>query len=309
MNLLEKRDRLLALPALESRMALLEEEIQEAENDLSKLLQQYNQENRSVERLEKESLSTFLLRLINKHEDTLKRKKHEEINAKLAYDNAATHLNNLTQEKHELASRITPLKAEEKAFRAELESRRAKITRQLSEPQGIRYTELENEQNAIILQITKLKEALRVTALAISSAQKIAASLDKADLAKPNTSSNGLSMLLDIHSHLDDAEQNFHILSSQMRELKSELRGVNGLHFPNLSEMLSPPINIEFVFNHLSRMYDRVQTQVQDKAQEISQVLNNLRSIESELTSKLKELEDAYTNNRRSEEELLLSIS
>jgi len=300
MNLLDMRDRLLALPALENRLVLLESEIQEAEKDLAKLLNRYKQENRNVSRLEKEPFSALLLRLTGKLETRLEETKREEINAKLAYDNAATHLSNLTQEKQELASRIAPLKAEEKIFARELERRRTQITRQLNEPQGIRYAELENERTILIPQITKLKEALRVATNALSSAEKVTESLEKTVRARLNTSS---IRLLDWHSHLDNAEQSLHVLSSQLRELKHELNGVHNLPLQNLYEMLNPPTNIEFVFNYL------LQVQIQSKAQEISQILNILREIEATLTSTLHEQQGKYAANRREEEELLFSIS
>jgi len=309
MYLLEKRDRVLMLPALENRMTLLEEEIREAQDDLSKLLRQYERESRNVEQLEKESFSAFLLRLIGKYEDKLEEKQREEINAKLAYDSAVTHLDNLTKEKHELASRILVLKAEEKTFHAELKNRQAKIAEQLTEPQGIRYTELENERNNIIAQITKLEEALRVTALAISTAQEIAISLDKAEgwATFDVFIRGGILMHLAKYSHIDDAEKNFHILSSQLRELQYELRDVHDLPIPSLNEISSTQRSIDFWFDNIFTSLS-VRGKIQDNAQEISQLLDSISGIEATLKSKLKEHKNKYIQNRHFEEELLISI-
>lgn|GEM_PF-824066 len=318
MHLIETRDRLLALPALEDRMSVLETEVRETQANLSKLLRKYNKESRDVEQLQKGSLFAFLLRSAGKLEDKLEEKQREEINAKLAYDRTATHLDNLTQEKNELASRIAPLKAEEEIFLAELENRRAKVIQMLTEPQGIRYTELKNERNALIPQITKLKEALRITSLVISTAQKIAVSLGKAGQFDPNFFiSRGIlvptiSLIASLggrerHSNIVNAEETFPILVSQMRELMSELRGIQDLHTSSLTEILSKPLNMEFVFSVAFTnlpMHD----QIRDKAQEITHILNVIRDIEAELISKLTEQEDKYTHNRRNEEELLFSI-
>jgi len=307
MNLLEVRDHLLALPALEDRMTLLDEKIQEAEKDLSKLLSRYKRESRNVERLEKESFSTLLIRLTGKLETRLEETKREEVNAKLAYNNAAMHLSSLTQEKQELASRITPLKAEEKTFSRELERRRTQITRQLKEPQGIRYTELENEQTILIPQIAKLKEALRITANVISTTQKIAVSLDNAKGAIHDVSAGVASRITSRHDHLIEAEETFQTLSSQLREFRHEIKGLPDLQTPSLNEVLSTQLNIQFVFSFVPTGFP-VHDQIQNKSQDVNQFLNNLRNVESELASKLKEQEDKYTANKREEEELLLSI-
>jgi len=294
MDLLKKRDRILTLPALEDRMALLEEEIREAERNLSKLLQRYKRESRNLERLEKESFSILLLKLVGKREERLEETKRAEINAKLAYDSAATHINNLKQEKQELTSRITPLKAEEKAFRAELERRRTQITRQLTEPQGTRYTELENEREVIVPQITKLKEALRVATDAFSTAEKIAISLNV----------NGAITVWNMTSNIENAEQNLHILFPQMRELMIGLRGVHDIQTMKLNEILSTLTNTPFTFSSAYTL----RIQVRNKIQEISLILDVLGNIKTELTSKLQEQQDKYTANRREEEELLFSL-
>jgi len=308
MHLLEKRDRVLTLPALEDRLVLLDEEIQEAQDDVSNLLRRYKKESRDVEQLQKESLSAFLLRLVGKYEDKLEKKQLEEINAKLAYDCAATHLDNLTQEKHELASRILALKSEEKTLNSELENRRAKITQQLTEPQGIRYAELENKRSVIISQITKLEEALRVATLADSTAQEIAASLDRAEgWATFDIFVSGILVHMAKYSHIDDAEKNFHILSSRLRELMYELRDIDNLSIPSLNEISSTQRTIDFWFNNIFTSLS-VREKIQDNSQEISQLLITLSDIKAALESKLKVYEDSYTHNKRYEEELLLSI-
>ena len=298
---LEKRDRALTLPPLESRMTVLEQEIQQSERSLSKIHARYNQKSRNIARLERESFSAILLRLAGKLEARLEKAKREEIDAKLAYDSAAAHLNNLNQEKSELASRIAPLKADEQAFHKELEQRRAKIMRQLGTPQAVRYKELEDERNTIIPQITKLKEALRVNAQAISTAEKAAAYLEQ------SSQINNISS--DIFSHLENSEKNLHLLFSQMRELMLELRGIHGIESSRLTKLLATPINIEFVFNHLSRMYINVRSQIRNKIQEVGVILNILHDIEAQLTASLHDQEDRYAQNIRTEQELLLSTT
>ena len=91
MCIVELRDRILMLPSLEKRMKFMLDEIRKAEDDVSNLLRKYERESRDVERLQKDSFSAFLFRLIGKYEDKLEKEQREEINAKIDYDRAVTH--------------------------------------------------------------------------------------------------------------------------------------------------------------------------------------------------------------------------
>lgn len=309
MYLFELRDRVLMLPTLESRMALLLKEIQKAEDDVSSLLRQYEKKSRNVERLQKESLSSFLLKLIGKYEDKLDKGQRGEINTKFAYDRATTHLDTLMREKDELSSRISALRAEEQTYQVELTNRRRELAIQLTEQEGIRYAELGNERNTIISQITEIREALSVAARAKSTAQSALESLKgAASWATYDVfTSGGIISHIAKYSHIDSAEQNFHTLSSQLRDLQSELNDVHGLTVSGLNEISSTQRAIDFwldnIFTDLS-----VRRQIKDNTEQISRLLRNINTVESALKAKLKEEESKFAKNRRCEEELLLSI-
>ncbi|MDR0460144.1 MAG: hypothetical protein LBH62_01710 [Nitrososphaerota archaeon] len=150
-SLFELRDRVLMLPTLESSLLSLLNEIEKAQFEVSSLLGQYKQESRDVERIQKESFSSFLLKLTGKYADKLDKERREEIHAKLAYDRAVTHLNSLMHEKDELSGRIFDLQVEKQTYQTELTNRRQKITCQLlTEQKNIQYVKLENERNDII---------------------------------------------------------------------------------------------------------------------------------------------------------------
>lgn len=309
MQLFELRDRVLMLPTLENKMALLRKEIQKAKDDVSKLLRQYERESRDVERIQKESLSSFLLKLIGKYEDKLEKEQREEISAKIAYDRAATHLDSLVREKDELASRISALRAEEQAYQAELANRRHALASQLTEPEGMRYAALENERNTIISQITEIEEAQSAAARAKSTAQSTLESLESAEgwATYDVFTRGGIISYMAKYSHIDSAEQNFHTLSSQLRDLKSELNDVHGLTVSGLSEISSTQRTIDLWFDNIFTDLS-VRRQIQDNAEQIRRLLGNLKTVESALKSKLKEEEAKFAKNRCREEELLLSI-
>jgi len=310
MQILELRDRVLTLPALEKRLAALTQELQNANDEVSNLLRQYKRESLDVERMQQDSFSAFLLRLIGKYEDKLEQEQREEINAKIAYDRAAAHLDHLVREKDALASRISALRADEKTYQRELENRRHELSGKFSQPDGIRYAELEKERNAIISQMTEIEEALRAASRALSTAEKIANSLDSARgwATYDAFTRGGIISHMAKYSHIDEAEANFNVLSHNLRELKSELSDVQGLTVSGLTEISSGQRTLDFWFDNIFTDLS-VRGQIRDNAEQVAQLITSIRNAEAMLQAKLRELESALEKNRRNEEELLLSIS
>ena len=310
MQILELRDRVLTLPALEKRLAALTQELQNANDEVSNLLRQYESESRDMERMQQDSFSAFLLRLIGKYEDKLEQEQREEINAKIAYDRAAAHLDHLVREKDALASRISALRADEKTYQRELENRRHELSGKFSQPDGIRYAELEKERNAVISLMTEIEEALRAASRALSTAEKIANSLDSARgwATYDAFTRGGIISHMAKYSHIDEAEANFNVLSHNLQELKSELGDVQGLTVSGLTEISSGQRTIDFWFDNIFTDLS-VRGQIRDNAEQVAQLITSIRNAEAMLQAKLRELESALEKNRRSEEELLLSIS
>jgi len=308
-NLTELRDRVLTLPTLENRMTLLKNEIRKAEAEIAGLLQRYEQEHRDVERIQKESLSSFMLKIIGKYEDKLEKERREEIEAKLAYDRAVTRCDSLTREKEELASRISVLRVEERNYQTELAARRRSLADKLTEPEGARYTELENERRAIVSQITEIKEALSAAARAKATAQSALKSLESAEgwATYDAFTRGGIISHMAKYSHIDSAEQGFHKLSSQLRDLKSELSDVRGLTSSGLSEISSFQRTVDFWFDNIFTDLS-VRGQIKDNAGEIRRLLSGINAAESALKTRLQAEETRLTENSRREEELLVSL-
>jgi hypothetical protein len=308
--LFEMRDRVLMLPSLENKIADLLEEIRKAEVEAVNLLKQYKQESHDVERIEKKSVSAFLFKATGKYENKKEKKQHAEINAKLAYDRAVTHLNSLVCEKDELVSRILVLQAEKQAYQEELANRRRVLTgQQLTEPKGIQYVTLENERNDILSQIIKIREALNAAVLVKSTARGIFESLSSAEIwATYDVFTRGDPIKHSIkYSHIDRAEKNFHTLASQLQELKTKLNDIPNLTIPELNEISSTQRAIDFWCNNIFTSLS-VRRQIKDNTEQIKQLLNNIKTVESTLKSKTKQKETDLEKNRQNEEELLLSI-
>jgi len=309
MQMFELRDRISTLPMLEKRMESLKQDIRKAEDEVSSLLRQFECESRDVEVMQKESFSAFLYKLVGKYEDKLEKEQREEFNAKIAYDRATVHFDNLIHEKDELASRISALRMDERTYQRELENRRRELSGKLSEPDGIRYAELENERNAIISQITEIEEALRAANRAMSTAKKIAESLGSAEgwATFDAFTRGGIISHMAKYSHIDEAEENFNVLSHNLRELKSELSDVQGFTVSGLSEISSGQRAIDFWFDNIFTDLS-VRSQIKDNAEQINRLIKNINKAETALKAKLCEMEREFTRNKRSEEEFLLSI-
>ena len=308
MDIIELRDRIQALPALEKKMSTLQKELQSARDEVSKLLRQYEQERGDVERLKKESLSSFLLKLVGKYEDKLEREQQEEITAKLAYDRAAMRLEELTQEQDSLKQRIFDLKAEEKLYQAELNNRRSQLGG-LTGQDAERYAQLEIERKAIITQMTEIREAMSAASRAKSTALSAQASLKSAQswATYDALTSGGILSHVAKYRHIDSAELNFNVLSSQLRALKKELGDVKGMNTNGLSEISSTQRAVDFWFDNIFTDLS-VRGQIMDNADQISRLLRGIYSAESALKTKMRECETKLAANRSAEESLLVSL-
>jgi len=309
MSLFELRDRILTLPALEKEMDTLRKEILEATSDVSKLLRQYEKERRDVEQIQKTSLSTFLFQIIGKYEDKLEKEQREEIDAKLAYDRAATHLESLEQAKTELASQITALQADKKTYMAELDNRRRGLAEQQTGPEAAEYAELERERSSIISQNTEIKQALSAAARAKSTAENALKSLKSAQgwATYDALTRGGILSHVAKYSHIDDAERLFHTLSSQLRHLQAELKDVQGLTTSGLTEISAGQRAVDFWFDNIFTDLS-VRSKVKNNAEEVERVLRSIRTVESKLKTRLKQQEASLAKNKSREESLLLSV-
>jgi len=259
--------------------------------------------------MQKETLSSFVFKVIGKYEDKLRKEQREEIDAKLAYDRAVTHKDTLEGDKAELASQITAVKADQKAYQDELASRRNDLSYRQEDPKGAHFNELINERNTIVAQITEIDQALSALSHAKRTAESALKSLSSAEgwATWDTFTRSGIITHMAKYSHIDEAERLFHTLSSQLRHLKKELEDVDGLSMPSMNEISSGQRMVDFwsdnIFTNLS-----VRRKVIDNADGIRDLQRTLNTIESRLKTSRKQNESKLKDNRRREEELLLSM-
>lgn len=308
-NIDQIRDELRSLPAYRNRLSGILSCIQKGESETASLLHSYEQERRDVEKMQQESFSAFALRLFGKYEDRLEKEQQEELAAKVAYDEAVMNLEELRHEEQEIRKHIAVLEQKSQEYEAELEARKADLRRRLSEPDGQRYRELDEERQMLCNQITEINEAARVASRASSTAQEALESLRKAEnwatydiFAKGGIISHAAK-----YSHVDAAQSNFHRLRSLMTELKRELADVQGLQSPQLNEVSGGQRIVDFWFDNIFTDIS-VRSQIKDNSAQIQQMMSGINRVQSALSSKLRELNSHMEQNSKQEEDLLLRM-
>ena len=305
----ELRDRILILKPLKSKMANLQNELHKTELEVDRLLLQYERESRDVERIQRETLSSFLQKIVGKYEDRLEKERREEIEAKLAYDRAVMRREDLLHEKEELSSRIAVLQEEEKRYLAELAVRKQDLSERLSEPEGILFADLAFERTMISTAMAEIKEARAAAARAKGTAKRAIKELESAEgwATYDVFFGKGLISHAVKYAHIDDAEHCFHLLSSQLRDLRAEVRDVQGLDDTGLRAVSAGQRTIDVFFDNIFTDLS-VRGQIRDNAAEIQRLLSTISALEARLNKLLQGEEAKLRENRRREEELLLSL-
>jgi hypothetical protein len=287
----ELHDKLSALPALESKMDFLLGQIWEAKSTVDSLLKKYEQERINTQRIQKESLSSALLKLTGRYETRLKKEQNDEINAKLEYDQAINNLSYLRGEQQELSERIAELKKDEEAYNIELESRRKKLMQNLPESAAKEFAEIDKEHDEIITEMTNVKEAIVTVSRIKETARKVSSNTKSVtSWASVDTAFSGGGMISNIgkYDQLDSAEETINTLFSQITELKAELSAISGITAPPFP---APKKNVSS-----SQISDFMPTEA-----ETNQIVANTEHLQESLELKLLELNKALKKNRKRE--------
>ena len=101
-SLLNLKNRLETMPFLENRLEKLNNRIREAQAEVDALLRKYEKESMDVERIQKESLSATILKLLGRYEGRVEKEMQEMVHAKTQYDAATIRLRELESEAADL---------------------------------------------------------------------------------------------------------------------------------------------------------------------------------------------------------------
>lgn len=289
-------------------MSALESRLQTAEANVVNLLQKYEKENLDVQQIQGETFSAFVYKLFGKFEGKLQKEQQQQIEAKSNYDKAVADLEEIKQEKQQLASRLSALYQQAKEYEAELESRRISI-QQLSRSATQLYNQFEDEMDFFSAQITEIDEALRAASRVTDTAESAMDSLDSAEgwATYDIWAKSGILTHAIKYSHIDDAEDCFNRLSSLIQSLRSELVDVQGLSASDLTQISPTQRSIDFWFDNIFTDLS-VRSQIQDNMEQLRHLMGGINTVETLLNGKRQNLISQFAEKKQLQEDLLVSL-
>jgi len=308
-RLKEIRDNLYQLPGLEERLNRLNRRIREAENELNSLLCRYEKESMDVEQLQKESLSAALLRLVGRYDDKLDKENQEMLEAKMQYDKAAQRVKELHREREELSGRITSLRQEERLYEAELNRREEALRQNTADEKAIRFARLESEVKHLHQQLTEIDEAIASANRAKATAMRILKHLDSAEswATYDVWFKGGIISHMAKYGHIDDAEEEFNRLASNMRDLQQELKDIDmSVHY-GLSGIDSTTRAVDFWFDNIFTDLN-VRNRIRKDKDQASKLIGSIQGIITKLEGRKTQIRGQINSIERQIDDLVLSI-
>lgn len=193
----------------------------------------FHKEQADVEKLEKQSLSSFIYNLIGNYEDKIEKEKQDLINAKIELDTAASLHLDAIEEVEALDRKIDILKTEMANLREELkrtdEQFKEKITQKEQE-----YVELKDEEK-------ELDEAIRAGENVLNTIDRVLAELDSANsMATVDMFTDSFLIGMMKFNRIDKAEAELNYLDKTLDRYKKELKDVDlesTIAYEELSQM------------------------------------------------------------------------
>lgn len=294
-------ERLSMLPAMEQRKKNMQDKIYKAEDEVKSLLRKYDSEALDVEQITKDSFSNTLLKLIGKYEGKVSKENQEMLQAKLDYDRAVERVKALRLEMSELTAKLNELYTDRKTYESELLKREEQIRRRVSDQAYTTYMEIENQKQALSSQLVEINEAISAANRVTSTCNQAMDHLQSAEnwATFDVWSRGGIISHLAKYEHIDDAQSQFNILNSQLRDFKNELQDVNlNLSYVSIG-IDSGTRAMDFWFDNIFTDMN-VRDKIRDDHEELRQIdnevrrcLNKLESARSEIRKKLEEAENS----------------
>ena len=308
-NLSEIRDSLKIITFLENRISKLNERLHSIEARAGALLVKYEKESFDVLQIQRETLSSFILKVFGRFDARLEKEMREEIEAKAEYDKVVSDLEEIKQTKQECELRLSALRQQEREYSRELEKRREHIQQRLSETSGQHYKQYEDEIDALVSQIIEIDQALKAAARAKATAYNIIDSLKSAEGWATHDIFIGRSIVSHAtkYSHIDAAESGFNILASQITSLRKELNDVEGLSATDLKQISTVHRTVNFWFDFLFHGIT-VRTQIRDNLDQVYGLVGALNKVETMLKKQSGEINLRMDDIKRKQEDLLVAL-
>lgn len=307
-KLKEMKQELSALPILEERIKKLQSMVTVAEGNVNVLLSGYEKESMDVERLKKDSFSTTLLKFSGKYDNKMDKETREMLDAKIEYDKAIHLIKELNSQCEEIGRRIAGLKVVKRIYEAEIKSRKQVLLSEMENEITKKYKELEKESEQLHRQIVEIDESIKVANRVNSTASSALKHLERAEgLANYDVWFKGGALIhMAKYEHIDDAEEDFNRLSSQLKELKKELLDIDMIDLSSVTSIDSITRTFDYWFDNIFTDIN-VLEQIRSNKVEIARLIKKIDEI---ITKVLKKKEDCKINIKNIENkisELLIS--
>lgn len=293
-------ERLSMLPAMEQRKKNMQDKVYKAEDEVKSLLRKYEAEALDVDQITKDSFSNTLLKLVGKYEGKVSKETQEMLQAKLDYDRAVERVKALKQEMSELSAKLHDLYTDKRTYQSELQKREEQIKNRVSEQAYTTYTEIENQKQALSCQLVEIDEAISAGNRVASTANRAMDHLQSAEnwATFDVWSRGGIISHLAKYEHIDDAQAQFNILNSHLRDFKNELEDVNlNLSYVSIG-IDSGTRAVDFWFDNIftdMNVRDKIKDDHEELRHiynEVSRCVNKLESSRSDIRKKLEEAEN-----------------
>ena len=286
--MLQKYEQLdIELKSLLKKKLTAAERLLEKDRNYQFALDQFHKEKEDVERLEKQSLSTFVQNMLGTYDEKLEKEKKEEIQAKVELDRTAT----LLEDAHELLDILDAeiLRREEELslLREELIRTNPSFKEQISQ-QDKEWAELKQEEKEV-------KEAIEAGEQVLDEIDGVLKELDSANsMATWDMFTDSFFIDLMKYDKIDKAEKELAYLERALERYQKELKDVNletSLAYEELSQM-SRAFDIFFdnIFSDWNTR-DTIRRNIamlEDMSNEVEDVQNILYNRESEIISKIQ---------------------
>lgn len=272
--------------------SLLKKKLTAAERLLEKdrnyqfALDQFHKEKEDVERLEKQSLSTFVQNILGTYDDKLEKEKKEEIQAKVELDRTAT----LLEDAHELLDILDAeiLRREEELslLREELIRTNPSFREQITQEEK-EWAELKQEEKEI-------KEAIDAGKQVLREIDGVLTELDSASsMATWDMFTDSFFLDLMKYNKIDKAEKELVYLERALERYQKELKDVDletSLAYEELSQMSR---TFDIFFDNIFSDWNTRDTirrniaMLEDMSNEVEDVQNILYNRKSEIIERI----------------------
>lgn len=298
-KLADIKNKLSMLPELKDRLKKLNDQIYKEEQNVQELLSKLNAESYDVEKLQKDTLSVTLLKVIGRYEGRLDKEMQEALAAKLNYDKAADTVIELKNESKEISSRITELENESSLYEEELKNREKVLMNNIDDETAIKYKQLEAERKLLTKQLLETKEAGRAASKVRNSADEVINQLNSAeDWATYDVfTKGGIFSHMAKYEHIDNAQSEINRLAIQLKEMRKELSDVNLLDNLEITNIDSATRAFDFWFDNIFtdlNIRDKIRNDIEKLMKLCSQVdgiIEGLQNIDLNINNKLDDIE------------------